>query len=154
MSCRKTAYLRRIDLFKGLDANELAEIEATADARTYSSGDVLFGEGSRGDEIYVLKQGKVRIDLTLKSDSDCATVQRLRGGQILGELALLDQRARSATATCESRCEIIALGCEKLLRLFQRNHDIGYVVMRNLAQIVATRLRKTNLQLVAAVCWE
>jgi CRP/FNR family cyclic AMP-dependent transcriptional regulator len=146
--------LSKIDLFKGLDAGALAEIEAIAESRTYDSGDVLFGEGSRGDELYVVKRGKVRIDLKLQSDSDCATVHRLREGQILGELALVDRRARSATATCETPSEIVALNCDKLLDLFERNRDIGYLVIRNLVEIVATRLRKTNLQLVATVCWE
>lgn len=104
--------------------------------------------------MYVVKRGQVRIDLRLTSDSDCATVHRLREGQILGELALVDRRARSATATCDTPCEIVALNCDGLLGLFERNRDIGYVVIRNLAEIIATRLRKTNLQLVAMVCWE
>ena len=48
----------------------------------------------------------------------------------------------------------MAIGSEQLRDLFERNLSIGYTVVLNLAQVVAERLRKTNLQLVATVCWE
>jgi CRP/FNR family cyclic AMP-dependent transcriptional regulator len=145
--------LREVDLFRGLSGREIEEIEAIVETREHEEGTVLFEEGARGDRLYIIKDGKVRIDLKLKADADCATVHRLRKGQVLGELSLVDNRRRSATATCETDSEILSIDCARLLELFERNRSIGYTVIMNLARIVATRLRKTNLQLVATVCW-
>ena len=101
----------------------------------------------------MITRGKVRIDLRLKGDADCATIHRLSVGEVLGELSLVDNRKRSASATCETACEVLAIECDRLLKLFESNRAIGYTVVLNLAKIVAIRLRKTNLQLVATVCW-
>ena len=76
------------------------------------------------------------------------------GNSHLRPVALVDRGVRSATATCEGPCEILYLDRKKLTELFKRNYRIGYVVLDNLARLMATRLRKTNLQLVASVCWE
>ena len=148
------ALLKRVDLFRGLTQVELAEIDAIAERRTCAADSTLVEEGKKGDTLYIIEKGRVRIDLKLTSDSDCATVHRLREGQTLGELSLVDSRRRSATATCETDCEIVAIPSEKLKELFDRDCSIGFTVILNLARIVAERLRKTNLQLVATVCWE
>ena len=75
-------------------------------------------------------------------------------GQIFGELVLVDRRSRSATAVCENDCEIITINRDKLDKLFEQDSRLGYTVMRNLAQLLAERLRRTDLMLVASVLWE
>jgi CRP-like cAMP-binding protein len=115
---------------------------------------VVFTEHSSGAEVYTIKKGKVCIELGLKGKSNAATIQRLGVGQIFGELALVDRRSRSATATCENDCEIIIIDRDKLNELFERDSQLGYTVMRNLAQLLAGRLRRTDLMLVASVLWE
>jgi len=148
------ALLRKADLFQGLGQGQLEEIGKIAKTTKHEAGDVLFKEGSLGDSLYIVKRGTVRIDLKLAAKSDCTTVHRLRSSQILGELSLVDSRRRSATATCESQCEVVSLDCSRLLELFEQDKSIGYTVILNLVRIVASRLRKTNLQLIATVCWE
>lgn len=151
---RVEAILKRVDLFQGLSSEELEEIDAIAERRTCEANCTLVAEGKKGDTLYIIEKGRVRIDLKLASRSDCATVHRLRDGQTIGELSLVDSRRRSATATCETECQIVAISSEQLRELFERNRSIGYTVILNLARVVAERLRKTNLQLVATVCWE
>ena len=148
------ALLKKVDLFRDLSQDELAQIDAIAERRTCAADSTLVEEGKKGDTLYIIEKGRVRIDLKLTSNSDCATVHRLREGQTLGELSLVDSRRRSATATCETECQIVAISSEKLKELFDRNRDLGFTVILNLARIVAERLRRTNLQLVATVCWE
>ena len=94
------------------------------------------------------------IELGLKGKSNSATVHRVSAGQVFGELSLVDKRSRSATAICEGDCELIAIDREKLAELFERDSRIGYIVMRNLAELLAGRLRRTNLQLVASILRE
>jgi CRP-like cAMP-binding protein len=114
----------------------------------------VFAEHSTGDEVYIIKKGRVCIELGLKGKPNTATIQKLSVGEIFGELVLVDKRSRSATAICENDCEIIAISRDKLDKLFEEDSRLGYVVMRNLAQLLAERLRRTDLMLVASVLWE
>ncbi len=146
--------LKKVDMFRGLSPHQLESLAQVSEERKYRGGEAVFTEHSSGAEVYIIKKGKVCIELGLKGKSNPATIQRLGVGQIFGELALVDRRRRSATAICENDCEIITIDRDKLNELFERDSPLGYAVMRNLAQLLAGRLRRTDLMLVASVLWE
>lgn len=146
--------LRKVPVFHGLTSEELQSVADISDFRRYSANEVIFGESTGDREMYVLVKGRVRIELGIRGRTDCATVHRVGEGELFGELALLSRGRRSATAHCETDSEAIAMGREALLDLFDRDNHVGYVVAMNLASILATRLRKTNLQLVSCFLWE
>ena len=146
--------LRKIHIFKGLSDRELEAIAELGEDRNYKAGEVIFNEGSRGEELYILKRGKVRIELALGQEGDSAGIHTVTEGQIFGELILVDKGQRSATAECESDCELMVLDRDRLYSLFEKNSHIGYTIMRNIASVLARRIRKTNLQLVASILRE
>lgn len=150
----KQQILGKLSVFKGLSPEELGLIAQLCEERSYEKGEVIFAEKSRGEEIYILTKGRVRIELGIKSKADFATIHRVQEGEVFGELALVGEGSRSAGAECETGCEVVAISGDALRDLFGRNTGIGYVVMSNLASVLATRLRKTNLQLVACFLWE
>lgn len=149
-----TKILEKVDIFRGLSPHQLESLAQVSEERKYRCGEAVFTERSSGVEVYIIKKGKVRIELGLKGKPNTATIQRLSVGQIFGELALVDKRSRSASAICESDCEIITIYRDKLDELFEQDSRLGYIVMRNLAQLLAERLRRTDLMLVASVLWE
>lgn len=72
------------------------------------SGEVLFREGDQGDHAYVINAGEMRISKH-SGDGDELTLATLNRGELFGELALMDDEPRSATAIAESACELITL---------------------------------------------
>ena len=146
--------LGRVEIFKELSPAELELIAELCEGRKYRNGDVIFTEQSKGKEIYIITKGRVCIELGIKGKTDSATIHRLGKGELFGEVALVSSGPRSATARCEADCETTVIGREALLELFANNNKIGYVVMTNFASLLATRLRKTNLQLIACFLWE
>jgi CRP-like cAMP-binding protein len=149
-----TKVLKKVEIFRGLSLTQLESLAQISEEKKYRGGETVFAEHSTGDEVYIIKKGKVCIELGLKGKPNTATIQKLSVGQIFGELALVDRRSRSATAMCENDCEIITIGRDKLDKLFEQDSRLGYTVMRNLAQLLAERLRRTDLMLVASVLWE
>lgn len=145
--------LGKVDIFCGLTHSELDLVAPLCEDRRYKANQVIFAEKSSGTDVYIVRKGKVRIEISLRG-KDCATVWRASDGQIFGELALVDRGRRSATAICETDCELIAINGDSLDQLFENNSRVGYVIMRNLASVLAGRLRKTNLQLLASILWE
>lgn len=146
--------LKKVEIFRGLSLSQLESLAQISEENKYRGGETVFAEHSTGDEVYIIKKGRVCIELGLKGKPNTATIQKLSVGQIFGELVLVDKRSRSATAICENDCEIIAISRDKLDKLFEEDSRLGYVVMRNLAQLLAERLRRTDLMLVASVLWE
>jgi CRP/FNR family cyclic AMP-dependent transcriptional regulator len=149
-----TTVLKKVEIFRGLSLTQLESLAQISEEKKYRGGETVFTERSTGNELYIIKKGKVCIELGLKGKPDTATIQRLSVGQIFGELALVDKRSRSATVICENDCEIITIDRDKLDELFERDTHLGYIIMKNLAQLLAERLRRTDLMLVASVLWE
>ena len=149
-----TKVIKKVEIFHGLSLTQLESLTHISEEKRYRRGETVFTEHSTGDEVYIIKKGKVCIELGLKGKPNTATIQRLSVGQIFGELALVDKRSRSATVVCENDCEIITINRDKLDELFERDTHLGYIIMKNLAQLLAERLRRTDLMLVASVLWE
>jgi toluene monooxygenase system ferredoxin subunit len=146
--------LERVHIFKGLSQEALNSLAQLCRHREYNAKDIIFTEKSKGKEMYIVVKGQVCIELGVKGPSDFATVQRVGEGDIFGELAIVSKGGRSASARCETNCDIIVIDGDDILALFQKNTSIGYPVMKNFASLLANRLRKTNLQLVASILWE
>jgi CRP-like cAMP-binding protein len=144
----KEEILGRLDIFKGLTSVELEEITQLCKDQKYPKNEVIFVQSSPGDEVYIVKKGRVHINIGLPWETEQHTIRHFTDGEVFGELAILDKRPRSATVICDSDTEVITINCDALWDLFERNNHIGYIIIRNLATMLSTRLRHTNLLLI------
>jgi len=94
--------LARVPLFKRLEPHELEKLAEEIDQVNYKAGEVIFNEHDRGDALYVLEEGSVRIWVT-DEDLQPVTLAELQPGAFFGELAVLDQGERSSSATAITR---------------------------------------------------
>ena len=109
----KLAVLRGVPLFADLDERSLQAVAVLAREQTHKAGDVLMLEGEPGDEFYVIVEGTIRIE------HGDRTVRSMTPGGFLGEIALLERRPRSATATAESDVTVLALRQHEFDRLLE-----------------------------------
>ena len=98
------------------------------------AGGIIFHEGDAATELFVIKSGKVRIQLGNR------TLTELGPESIFGEMALIDNEPRSATATAITDVEIVPVGERQFLFLVSQTPYFALKVMRVLAQ----RLRASN----------
>jgi len=151
----KTIILMQADIFFGIDGSQIEHIAAICKEKSYSFGETIFEENSSGDELYVIAEGEVEIilDPALVSDqvetlSRPQTVARLHRGQSFGEVALVDQGLRSATARSASKMtRLLVIPRLQLMHLFENMPQLGYHMMRNLAADLAMKLRGTDFQI-------
>ena len=104
------------------------------DAQRFKAGSVIFREGDEGRELFVIKSGQVRIQIGNR------TVTELVADSIFGEMALIDNEPRSATAIAVTDVELVAVSEKQFLFLVSQTPYFALKVMRVLAQ----RLRATN----------
>lgn len=102
----------------------------------YSDGDVIIRQGEPGSRMYVVISGEVRIFRTLSGvETDLAT---LKAGATFGELALFDNRPRSASASAVGETELRVITREEF------SHMKCDPLLRELLTTLAARLRATN----------
>src|SRR5215831_20221631 len=85
--------LAHVPLFKRLDANELEHLAEEIDQVNYNAGEIIFNEHDRGDALYILEEGSVRI-WVYDEDVKEVTLAELKPGDFFGELAVLDRGER------------------------------------------------------------
>jgi CRP-like cAMP-binding protein len=137
--------LRAVELFGGLDANQLQRLADISQAETYNADEVIFNQGDPGDKMYIVTKGQVEIRFNDGKGGKYTAVY-LGEGQIFGEMALLDHGARSATiAAIEDGTTLYGISSDKFVSLCQTDTAIGYVMMRNMALDLSFKLRHKNL---------
>jgi CRP/FNR family transcriptional regulator, cyclic AMP receptor protein len=98
-------------------------------------GETLFQEGDRGDALYIVSSGTVRI---MHKD---IIYEEVRAGGILGEMAIVDEGApRSASAVAATYAELIKINASQFMTLIMSAPDFALIVMR----VMARRLRRMN----------
>jgi len=146
--------LQGVSLLDGLSPFELSSVAQVCLEKSYRQGELVFSEGSTGDELYIVKSGRVALQKAGRGFEPAMVFHYVEPGQVFGELALIDRENRSAGAKAITDCEILILPREDLHRVFEMSHRIGYLVMHNTAAMLSSRLRKTNLQLLASESWK
>lgn len=102
--------------------------------RTASAGETIFSEGEPGDVMYVVLEGEVEIQVGGE------TVQTAAAGDLVGEMALIDTQARSATALAIADCRLAAVDEAEFINMVQKNPFFSLHVLR----VLAERIRKIN----------
>jgi CRP/FNR family transcriptional regulator, cyclic AMP receptor protein len=131
--------LRHVPLFESLDndaAHELCELLESVDRK---SGALLFRAGDKGDAMYLIEEGKVRICVRAK-DGNEVTLTELERGDFFGEMALLDGKRRSADAIVQEDARLAVLSREHFLSFVRSNPNVALEMLTALAN----RLRHTD----------
>lgn len=119
--------------------------------RTYHDGDVIFRGGEKGELMYVIQSGRVRI--TRGGPSGELTLGILGSGEIFGEMALFDKLPRSATAVAEGETRILSVDKKKLFSAIGRDPTLLFKILETMSQRIrrlddeVEKLRKSSSQL-------
>jgi CRP/FNR family cyclic AMP-dependent transcriptional regulator len=126
-------------LFRGLSDARRAELIARAHIRSYGRGDTIFVMGDEGDCLMAVLGGRVRISVT-SPDGREMVLALLGPGEILGEIAVLDGRERTADATAHSDCSVAVVDRRDMLSLLEREPAAWMAVV----EMLCSRLRATD----------
>ncbi len=139
-------------IFDNFNDAQLTLVAALCTPVTYNQGHVLLSENEESDEMYIIGRGGVEVLVNPAAvasggleNMDPVVLTELRQGQIVGEVALVDQGVRSATIRV-SRDDtlLLRLRRDQLMRLGETYPVLGFKLMRNLATELATKIRNTD----------
>lgn len=134
--------LQQVPFFADLNQEELRELTARLVARRFSAGQVIFHHGDPGGLLYIIRKGKIKITYSTL-DGQEALLAILGTNDFFGELALLDEAPRSATAEALETTEALTLHREDFIHFIRNNPDFSLHVLQTLSQ----RIRNLNNQI-------
>ena len=147
---QKKTFLRSLDLFKDLSSGEIGLLAQSLHSRTYHAGEVLFVEGDIGRALFILEAGKVELARRDHETGKMKPIYAVEPGDFFGEMALLEQLPRTATATAVERSHLFLLYRSKLDNLLHHDPKVGVTMMTHLAQLLSARLRRASALSAAA----
>jgi CRP/FNR family cyclic AMP-dependent transcriptional regulator len=132
--------LSRIPLFKRLTPDELEQLAKEVDQVRYEAEETIFNEQDRGDALYVVEEGSVRI-WVLDEDVKPVTLTELKPGEFFGELAVLDRGPRSTNATAIVETTLHRLSSDDFQAFLMQHPDVAIDVICE----IGARMRQTNV---------
>ncbi|MDA8099814.1 MAG: cyclic nucleotide-binding domain-containing protein [Nitrospiraceae bacterium] len=122
---------------------DVAQQMFTRFGKRFSAGTVLFREGDRGEEMFIIQSGKVKISKKIRGVEK--TLATLEKGEFFGEMAILNDKPRSATAEVVEEGDMLVIDRKTFETLLRSNVEIAIRFIKRLAD----RLRETNDQMEA-----
>jgi uncharacterized membrane protein len=127
--------LATVKLFELLDEDELNELARSIDTKYLKAGETLFNAGDFGESLYIVDSGQ--IELYIRDTAGQKIVLKIAGeDDIFGEISMLDNRPRSATAAALTDAELFVLDRDDLLLLFQKKPDAGLNMLAALSSML------------------
>jgi CRP/FNR family cyclic AMP-dependent transcriptional regulator len=124
----KVEMLRRVPMFAKCHGNALELISRLADEVDVPDGYTLMRQGDLGHEFFLIAAGRVRIE------RDGTTVNTLGPGDYLGEIALLDEGRRTASAVSEGPAKLLVITHRGFHSLLDSSPDVRAAIMSSLAE--------------------
>lgn len=140
--------MQAIPWFRELDPQIFDKLAPIASLVALEKGEQLFSEGGKEDFIYIVINGRIGLDIFVPARGK-VRIETAEPLDLVGWSSVtpvVRQRTAGARAVLDSR--LLAIDAEKLRALCDEDHDLGYVVMHRIANIIASRLMVTRLQLL------
>ncbi len=139
---RRNQAMREFPVFHGLSTAEVVRVVSMCERRVYPAGGELFREGEVCDGLYGVLSGDIEVWRGGRA------LQTFGPGSHLGELSLVEELPRLATAVAHGPAEVLVLSRRVFEVLLRHAPQTSARLLRNLVSILARRLRNTNDELV------
>jgi len=131
----KVWYLQHIDIFEGIDEDDIRQLEPTLIHRIYENKEMIFLPGDRGDKVYYLKEGLVRL-ARLSPGGKEITLAILEPGEVFGEMSFLDGLPRETFAEAMDRTLVCISRRKDFEKFVSSKPELGLRVTKKMGERV------------------
>jgi CRP/FNR family cyclic AMP-dependent transcriptional regulator len=135
------AFLSAHPIFKGLEPELIDQVASHAIARVVKAGTTIYAKGDPGNSLFAVITGKVQISVPSVEGKDTVFAQ-LAAGEIVGEIALLDGRPRTADVVAVTDCELMVINRRDFVPLMHDHPEIAFKFI----DVLCEKLGRTNDQ--------
>jgi len=131
--------LSNIEIFAGLSNKVIEEIKKSCRIRRYNEGKILFFKGEKANSFFIVLNGEIKIIRTSDSGRE-KILKKMKKGDFFGEMGIIEEKQRSATAVVNKNSTLIILDKERFLYLLKQYPEIALNMITDLSK----RLRKAD----------
>ncbi|HTX72101.1 MAG TPA: GGDEF domain-containing protein [Rectinemataceae bacterium] len=147
-----TDFLESMPLFSGMSGLELNAVSAFLEPRHVASGDAIFREGETGQELFLVRTGKVGSYVT-QADGERREIYEHLPGSLFGEMAIIESEPRSATCYAKEEVDLLVLEAIDFYRLVWEHPIIGVKLLSSMARVMVSWLDEASGFLGGLVRW-
>ena len=125
-------------LLVNLEPSQLEHLANAGEVESYNPGEAIVVEGSLGDALFLILSGQCAVH------KGAQTFATLQGGEFFGEMSLIDEGPRSATARVKGAAELIVITKKSFRDMLQNDPRVAAKVLLNLLKVANQRLRRTT----------
>jgi len=141
--------LKSIAVLRAMDADALARLATALEEENLTDGETVFAEGDAGDSMYFILDGNIRIEKrAIAAGAASKTLTVLEEGDYFGEMALMDQKPRSAAAVAAGSARVLRLSKQAFDQIQQSGSVAGMGVLFAMIRTSSDRIRRLSAQLV------
>ena len=151
-SAATLAFLRDVRVFEAFSDPDLAAVVDRLRERQLRKRQILFREGDRGEEMFIVQHGTILISKAVTGKVEQVLV-RVEPFDFFGEMSLFDGSPRSATAQAETDVELLVLGRDSLQAMTETTPRAAAAFFYAMVQVFMERLRRSTHQVAEATRW-
>ncbi|OVE73535.1 hypothetical protein BVX93_01375, partial [bacterium B13(2017)] len=137
--------LNKFELLNTFSKTQLKKMEEAIELKQFNSGDTIFEEGDSPDSLYFIKKGEISIERIISKDNQSKkTIAVLDEGDFFGEMALFDNKPRSASAIALVNTQVYILKNNIFLEIINEDKTSAISNLLAINKVMASRLRVTN----------
>jgi CRP-like cAMP-binding protein len=142
MTLSDVEVIRKLDFFEPLDNKIIKKIALQCFTREFGTGEVIIRQGEPGLGLYFISSGRVRVEI--ENSGIRTLIAELGVGDCVGELSIVDDKARSASVVCAEPTKCLLLTRDSFSKMMNKHPQIAIQMVKALA----TRLRATNVRIL------
>jgi CRP/FNR family transcriptional regulator, cyclic AMP receptor protein len=146
-----TTAIKSIPWFLDLSSESIQRLSSTANVLNFESGTILFTEGEQHPYLYVILEGKVRLESFVPGHGSLPLLTAESLDVISWSSLTPVVRQKTSTARVVAPTRLLAFHAESLMQCCEADCELGFVIMRRLANIVASRLLTHRLHLLEII---
>ena len=140
-------FIMDIPLFDDLKSHELSIAADHMNFFEIDEGEVLFQEGDRGDYMCFVIKGGLDVLKETATPGENVTIATITRRRSIGEMSVIDNTTRSATAIARSKTSLISLPQKSFNDILDRHPKTGIKILKGIARLMSLNMRKTSSRL-------
>lgn len=142
--------LRRFAVFGGLAPADYLDLAMISERMSCPKAECLFEEGNPAEDVFLIIEGSVALKFRHNGQSWVSSeVESVIAGEIIGWSALVEPYEYTMSAITETDTELVKIDGKQLRHQIEQNPELGYPIMKRMAEIIGTRLRNIRVRFVS-----
>lgn len=141
----------KFDFFNAFSEKQLAELAKVTEKKTFKKGSEIYKEGDRANHIFMVSKGWVSLRKVDPERDLGISFENREKGELFGTACFMKPQEYTLNAICMEDSEVMAMDADKLFDLFQKDYQIGYLFLREIAKVYFERYKSVKRQLYEMV---